>query len=85
MIRITGKDRQKILSSFKYEREIAPNRFNQFVKKQKMGYSQMFLCEPASISEDRVQLNTYFEENDAKCIKKKAKIEGFEIIVRIYD
>lgn len=83
MILITGIDRNRILDAFTTTDVVNSRLSGDGVRKVEHYYTHKFLCQSAKINDDNVTLETYFEMNDAICIRKKADIEGLEINVSV--
>lgn len=80
MIRITGPDRNRILSTFD-RKETRAN--GQHLEQVTVGYEKELLCAPAQETGETVTINTYHEQNDARMIMKKALIMGMDVNVQV--
>ena len=80
MIKITGSERHELLPAITYEVRRSNGKH---VKQVEVTYVQQFLCKPAIENNDSITLKTMFEENDIKCLRKKAVQRGLNVQIDI--
>lgn len=86
MIRITGKDRNRILDTYNVTKEVQNDKARFAHEKSKVvshTYQQFFPCGPANITDDAVEIKTYHEPNDRNILLMSAAINGLEIEVEV--